>query len=91
MANGPDTKTADEVVFRQQKVEAFLADPDIQDAFEMADAMFVEEWRNATNPVEREAAWGKQAGLAEVRRILSMFVDEGHFVREQVKRKEKRL
>lgn len=78
--------TVDEAVRRGHEAERLLNDPLMVEAFDSADAQFVREWREATTPAEREAAWFKQVALAEVKHALEKVLSDGEVARDEAKR-----
>lgn len=82
----PDTITVDEAVRKGNQAARILSDPVVVEAIAAADAQFVREWREATTPAERDAAWNKQAVLAEVITKLEVILSNGEVAKEEAKR-----
>jgi hypothetical protein len=83
MSDRPDTYTASQVIQRSEEAQRLLENDLLQEAFEMADADFVEEWRGATNPEKRDAAWYKVQALNAVQDQLERIVAQGEVERIQ--------
>lgn len=63
--------------------QRILNDDVFQKAVDMADEMFVDEWRRAETTEERERAHAKQAALVEVQDQLSAIMDRGEVEKHQ--------
>lgn len=79
----PDTITVDEAVRKGNTARRLLNDPVMVEAFAAADASFVKEWREATNPSDREKAHDKQAALVEVKRALERILSDGEMAKSE--------
>ncbi len=65
---------ADEKRRRAQEAEFILGSEVFQEAWNALDALYVSQWRTASEPRERESAWYKQKILGEVRNQLVSLV-----------------
>jgi hypothetical protein len=83
MSDRPDTYNASQVIQRSEEAQRLLDHPLLAEAFEAVDADFVEEWRVATNPEKREAAWYKIQALNAVQDHLQGVVSKGEIERIQ--------
>lgn len=90
MAKLPDEYNAEETIRRGQVARRLLSDPIMSEAFERADQLFVEEWRNATTPADREVAWSKVTALEEVQRVLQQIASNGELLEARYARDEAR-
>ena len=62
-----------------ERIAALLTDPAVDGVFTRLRDEYVAQWRAATDPATREAAWLKDAALAAFRLELQRIADAGTF------------
>ena len=65
------------LVARAEEANRLLNGPIMKEAFAEAEAVFMEEWKQADTVARREMCWAKVAGLEEVRRHLRRVKSQG--------------
>jgi hypothetical protein len=68
------------LVARAEEANRLLNGDVCKEAFDMAEAAFVKEWRAADTTARREICWAKIAGLDEVRHQLRRVISQGEHV-----------
>lgn len=82
--------TGEERVQRAIHAQALKGDTVLQEAFATADARYVQEWREADTPEEREAAHAKMRALQHVQRELDIIVADGQHAEYAARRSAQR-
>lgn len=89
MARLPDESNAPQDLERGRRAQALLEDDLLKEAFEEVDQYFVYCWRKAEDTNLREQEWMKQKALAEVKRVLAIFVERGERAKAYLEKQEK--
>lgn len=73
-----------------QRIEAFVRDEAVQDAFKKAERTFYQAWVSALTVEMREKAHAQTLALNEIKRQLQKIVNEGKAAEIKLSRAEKR-
>lgn len=90
MARLPDESNAQQDVERGRRAKLLLEDDLLKEAFEEVDKYFVHCWRKAEDTNLREQEWMKQKALAEVKRVLAIFIERGEMAERRLAKQESR-
>jgi len=78
----------DQAIRDGEKVEQFLKDEAVINAFAKVEQQYVAEWKSSEDPEKREALWAKQRALSDVQAKLRASVGDGQIAKS---RKEQRI
>jgi hypothetical protein len=84
----PDESNAQQEFERGERAKQLLDDPLLLEAFEEADKYFVYCWRGAESTNQRELEWSKQKALAEVKKVLAVFIERGDYARRYLEQEK---
>lgn len=74
---GDEENDADEVALRAKEARRVLDSPVFRDALEAAERNYIQAWKHARTPFEREAAHAKVSVLDDVAKELRAIIARG--------------